>query len=159
MHLRVAGIEHESVVDGPGVRFVVFLQGCRHHCHGCHNKQTWNKTGGYEMTTGEIFRAVRQKELISGVTFSGGEPLDQARELAQLAEMLKHTGYNLWCYTGYTWEEAQGNPVLPYLDVLVDGPFMESEKSLDLLFRGSRNQRLIDVQESLKAGEVVLFKP
>ena len=158
--LRIAGIERESVVDGPGIRTVIFCQGCLKHCEGCHNPETWDLQGGTLVTVDEIVKVIRSNPLCHGVTYSGGEPFLQAEELFALSQMLKD--YEIAAYTGYTFEELflHGNKeqrdLLSVLDVLIDGPFVLSERTLDLSFRGSRNQRILNVPESLRAGHAVL---
>jgi anaerobic ribonucleoside-triphosphate reductase activating protein len=159
MKIRLAGIEKESVVDGPGLRFVIFVQGCTRHCIGCHNPDTWDFDGGQEMDTGEILSQIGGGRLIRGVTFSGGEPFELAAVCALLAEQIKTLGLDIVTYTGYTFEELQTKStadedvkrLLEATDILVDGPFIVEERDWDLPFRGSRNQRLILVHESLTA--------
>ena len=161
--LQVAGIVPESITDGPGIRFVVFCQGCPHHCPGCHNPQTWPFEGGTAMTPAQLWEQLRRDPLVRGVTFSGGEPFSQAGPLAQLAALLKEKKYEVASFSGWTFEallqKAAAEPdvaaLLAQLDVLVDGPFLEAEKSLALKFRGSRNQRILDVPASLAAGAPV----
>lgn len=159
--IRLAGIEPESTVDGPGVRYAIFVQGCEHHCKGCHNPQTWALDGGQVRGLGTLFTEIVYSPLVTGVTFTGGEPFLQARELSLLAAVLHDRKYNLWAYTGFTWDTLIKDPVrmelLKWLDVVVDGPFIEAKKSLELDFRGSSNQRIIDVHKSLKQGQVVLM--
>jgi len=155
--LNMAGLVRDSIVDGPGLRTVFFVQGCPHHCPGCHNPETWAFGGGTPMEEETLFAIVRDNPLCRGVTFSGGEPFAQAESLARLGRMLKEAGYEVASYTGYTFEqlmegtEAQ-RVLLETLDVLIDGPFLLEERTLELSFRGSRNQRILDVQESLRAG-------
>ncbi len=164
MELRVAGVIRESVVDGPGIRSVVFAQGCPRSCPGCHNPESIDPKGGKVLEDKEILEVLDKVRLIKGVTFSGGEPFMQARAFAQLGKRIKEKGLDLVTYTGYTWDELlnlgeQKPEVLELLrisDYLVDGPFVESEKDLNLAFRGSKNQRIIDVKESLKKSNVVL---
>lgn len=163
MKIRVAGIEKESVVDGPGLRFVIFTQGCNRRCVGCHNPDTWDFDGGQEMDTDEIFSQIEESRLIKGVTFSGGEPFEQAAACAWLAERIKGMDLDIVTYTGNTFEELQSKAfgdedvkrLLGATDILVDGPYLEEERDWDAPFRGSRNQRLVLVQESLAAGRVV----
>jgi anaerobic ribonucleoside-triphosphate reductase activating protein len=163
MKIRLAGIEKESVVDGPGLRFVIFVQGCTRHCIGCHNPDTWDVDGGQEMDTGEILSQIGEGRLIRGVTFSGGEPFELAAVCALLAEQIKTLGLDIVTYTGYTFEELQTKStadedvkrLLEATDILMDGPFIAEERDWDLPFRGSRNQRLILVHESLTAGMAV----
>ncbi len=162
--LRIADIIQDSIVDGPGMRLTVFTQGCPHHCPGCHNPQTWAPEGGKEVSVDEIIKKLTSNPLTDGVTLSGGEPYFQAAACAEIAERAHAEGYNVWCYSGYTFEEITEksktdeafNKLLSQTDVLVDGPFIAEEKSLTLKWRGSRNQRVIDVPKSLEAGSVVL---
>ena len=162
MELRVAGIVKESVVDGPGFRYVVFAQGCNHHCKGCHNPDTHALDGGYAVETESIIEDIKQSKYIDGVTFSGGEPFLQAEAFAHIAEKLKETGMNIVCYTGFTFEELitekdeKRMKLLSLTDMLIDGPYIEELKDLSLTFRGSRNQRIIDVKASLRENKVVL---
>ena len=158
--LDLAGIVNDSIVDGPGIRMTVFCQGCPHHCAGCHNPETWEFGCGTPMEVERIVDIVRTNPLCRGVTFSGGEPFAQAEGFGKLARLLKEMGYEVASYSGYTFEqllkgtEAQ-KKLLQSIDVLIDGPFVLSEKSLEISFRGSRNQRIIDVPKSLAAGEAV----
>ena len=159
--MRLAGIINDSIVDGPGIRTVFFMQGCLRHCPGCHNPQTWDMEGGKEFGVSELLAIVESNPLCHGVTLSGGEPFLQARELIPFVKALKERGYEVASYTGFLYEDLLNGTeatreLLGYLDVLIDGPFIESEKSLELNFRGSRNQRVINVPESLKARKVVL---
>ena len=159
--VKLAGIVPDSIVDGPGLRTTLFAQGCPHHCPGCHNPETWAFEGGTEATVDMILGIVLFNPLSRGVTFSGGEPFAQAEGFAQIAKALHETGnYEVASYTGYTFEELlSGTPaqraLLEQLDVLIDGPFIQVEKSLEIPFRGSRNQRIIHVPKSLAAGEAV----
>ncbi len=163
MKLRIAGLTKESVVDGPGIRFVVFVQGCSHHCPGCHNPETWDFTAGKELTVDELFAQIKDTRLLQGVTFSGGEPFAQAAALACLGKKVKELGLDIVTYTGYTFEElldmAKKNQdvreLLEISDLLVDGPYLAEERDLNLAFRGSRNQRIISVAASLKAKRAV----
>lgn len=158
--LRIAGAIQESIVDGPGIRYVVFTQGCPFHCEGCHNPQSWDMDGGLEVSLGVLFRELKGDPLITGVTFSGGEPFMQPEALAVFARVLKSQGYSIWSYSGFTFEKLlrddRRRELLSYLDCLVDGQFVLAEKSLELDFRGSRNQRIIDVPKSLASGSAVL---
>ena len=157
--ISVAGIVNDSITDGPGLRLTLFVQGCPRRCPGCHNPQTQPFEGGTPMEPEEIFRKISQNPLLSGVTFSGGEPFCQAEALLPLARKLKEAGYELAVYTGYLWEELLEDPVkrelLAFVDTLVDGPFLLAERDLSLRFRGSKNQRILDVQASLQAGTPV----
>lgn len=149
--LKVSGFEEESIVDGPGIRFVVFTQGCPHHCPGCHNPGTHDFHGGEMADTDGIMERFLEDPLLSGMTFSGGEPFCQPEPLCKLAGKVKETGKDVVIFTGYTLEqlEAMADPsvekLLGLCDLLVDGPFLESERDLDLVFRGSRNQRILDL--------------
>ena len=147
-------------MDGPGIRTAVFCQGCPHHCPGCHNPETWEFGVGTPMDVETVLEIVQSNPLCRGVTFSGGEPFSQAGELARLGRMLKEAGYEIASYSGYTFEEllsgtADQRALLETLDVLIDGPFLLSERSLELNFRGSRNQRVLNVPESLRTGRAV----
>ncbi|MBQ6362150.1 MAG: anaerobic ribonucleoside-triphosphate reductase activating protein [Lachnospiraceae bacterium] len=159
--LKLAGIAEDSIVDGPGIRTAFYVQGCPHHCPGCHNPETWDFSGGTEMEEETLLKIVKSNPLCRGVTFSGGEPFTQAEGLAKLAVLLKENGYEVASYTGFTFEQLYENGteaqrrLLSLIDVLVDGPFLMAEKSLELNFRGSRNQRVLNVPESLKAGKAV----
>lgn len=162
--IRLAGVETESVVDGPGLRGVVFFQGCPHQCPGCHNPETWDPDGGSLKTVEEIWRMLRYNPLLSGITISGGEPLLQPAGALALAQKTREAGGNVMIYTGFVWEEIMQrnspliNALLQETFLLVDGPFLEVEKDPALLFRGSRNQRLIDVQASLAGGAPVIWR-
>ena len=150
--LRVAGCVSDSIVDGPGMRYVVFVQGCPHHCPGCHNPETHDPAGGYLADVDEILRQVAADPLMSGVTFSGGEPFCQAEALCALGERVRALGKNIVVYSGYTLEQllqmGKDDPailrLLELADLLVDGPYVEEQRDLSLQFRGSSNQRLLD---------------
>lgn len=157
--IRISGIESESIVDGEGIQYVVFTQGCPHHCPGCHNPQTHPFGGGKLVLIEDILDDIsKRKDWIDGITLSGGEPFCQIYQCALIAEKAHQMGLSVWCYTGYLFEDLykQGIELLKHIDVLVDGPFVQAEKSLDLDFRGSRNQRVIDIPESLKEGVAIL---
>jgi len=166
MELRIAGLIRESVVDGPGIRSVVFAQGCPRFCPGCHNPEAIDPSGGRVVEHQEILDVIENTGLLRGVTFSGGEPFMQAEGFAQLGKQIKEKGLDIMTYTGYTWEELlhmgkKNRKVMELLsvsDYLVDGPFIETEKDLNLPFRGSRNQRVIDVRESLRKRDVILAR-
>ena len=158
--LDLAGIVGDSIVDGPGIRTCIFCQGCPHHCEGCHNPETWEFGIGTSISEERILEIVQSNPLCRGVTFSGGEPFAQAEGFARLARMLKAKGYEVASYSGYTFEQLlHGTPaqqeLLRCIDVLIDGPFALSERSLQLPFRGSRNQRILNVPKSLSAGTPV----
>ncbi|MCI8441739.1 MAG: anaerobic ribonucleoside-triphosphate reductase activating protein [Provencibacterium sp.] len=162
--IRVSGMVPESIVDGLGLRFTLFVQGCPHHCEGCHNPQTHPFAGGQEFSPEEIFGKIAESPLCQGVTFSGGEPFSQAAALLPLARLIRERGLNLCCYSGYTFEQlcemGKTQPAVLQLlgccDVLVDGPFILAERTLEKRFAGSRNQRVLDVKASLKKGKAVL---
>lgn len=158
--LDLSGIVSDSIVDGPGIRTAVFSQGCPHHCPGCHNPETWEFGCGTPMEEERILRIVQSNPLCRGVTFSGGEPFAQAAGFAKLARLLKGEGYEVASYSGYTFEQllagtAEQRALLAQIDILIDGPFVLGEKSLEISFRGSRNQRILDVPQSLAAGRAV----
>ena len=165
MLVRLAGIEPESIVDGPGYRFAVFVQGCPHACPGCHNPETHDFEGGKLVDTEEIIAHLGKNPLVRGLTLSGGEPMLKAQALLNVAKAAKARGMNVWCYTGYTYEQLMemNDPdqmaLLEQIDVLVDGPYIAAQRSLELLFRGSRNQRLIDMNKTRAAGEIALYDP
>lgn len=161
--MRIANTVSDSIVDGPGLRFAVFTQGCPHHCPGCHNPETFDPNGGREIPVEDLAAQIGGNPLIQGLTLTGGEPFAQAADCAKLAKAAHEAGWSVWTYTGYTLETilASENPawqeLLRSTDVLVDGPFRQEEKSYELSFRGSRNQRLIRVRETLEKGEPVLW--
>jgi len=164
--LRIAGIISESVVDGPGVRYVVFSQGCPHACEECHNPNTWDTQGGYEMTPREICKQIRKaSSSIKGVTLSGGEPFLQSAEMAELARRVHELGMDVVTYTGYVYEDLLGlepgepaiGQLLEQTDILIDGPFKKDQKDIGLRFRGSSNQRLIDMKATRQQNKVVLL--
>ena len=159
MEIRLAGIVNDSIVDGTGLRLTVFVQGCPHNCPGCHNPQTHSFDGGYMADTDDILVAAQKDPLLEGLTFSGGEPFMQPLPLADLAKKAHKAGYNIFCYTGFLYEDilkdADKRILLENVDFLVDGPFIEAQKSLLLNFRGSKNQRIIDVAKSLEANTVI----
>lgn len=159
--LYLAGITEDSIVDGPGIRTTYYAQGCPHHCRGCHNPETWDFAGGTPMAEETLCEIALSNPLCHGVTFSGGEPFSQAEGFLELAKLLKEKNFEVASYSGYTFEELlegteSQRELLACLDVLIDGPFLLEEKSLELNFRGSRNQRVINVPESLRQGKVVL---
>lgn len=161
--LDLSGIVSDSIVDGPGIRTTVFCQGCPHHCEGCHNPETWEFGCGTKVPLEGILEIVQSNPLCRGVTFSGGEPFAQAEAFARLAVMLKERGYEVASYSGYTFEQLLNGTkaqrkLLESIDVLIDGPYIQSQRSLELSFRGSRNQRILDVPASLNAGEAVITK-
>lgn len=149
------------MVDGPGFRTSIYCAGCNHQCPGCHNPQSWDFRGGKEMTVEQIMRVIEADPFTLGVTFSGGDPMYQAAGFAELARQIhRRTQKDIWCYTGFTFESLihdDQRELLSELDVLVDGPFIEKFSDPDLLFRGSYNQRIIDVPRSLAEGKVCLL--
>lgn len=162
--LRIAGTVNDSIVDGPGVRFTIFTQGCPHHCRGCHNPQTHDFNGGEVVTIESILKQIQDNPLLDGVTFSGGEPFCQAKPLYELALEIKKLGMNIIIYTGYVIEdllkiEGESNnfykELLSATDYLIDGPFELGKRNILLKFRGSSNQRIIDVQKSINEGKIV----
>jgi len=165
MQIRLAGIVKESVVDGPGIRMVVFVEGCGHHCPGCHNENTQDPAGGYESTVDEVIAQLPSNSLISGVTFSGGEPFLQAGALAAIGRAAKQRGLSIFTYTGFVFETllAQSRndeaiaALLSITDVLIDGPFILAQRDISLAFRGSANQRLLDIPASLQSSQAVAW--
>ncbi len=159
--LRLAGVIRESIVDGPGWRFVVFAQGCRHNCEGCHNPETHDFNGGYESSVERIVDAVKADKLLKGVTLSGGDPFEQAEGFSVLCKMVHDLGLDVVTYTGYTFEQlykgmtanAGWRHLLEETDILIDGKFQLENKSLNCKFRGSTNQRILDAKKSLEQGE------
>ena len=160
--IRILDIVEDTMVDGPGFRTSVYCAGCRHACPGCHNPQSWAFDQGREMSVGEIMRII-DADPYANVTFSGGDPMYQAAGFAELArEIHRRTNKDIWCFTGFTFESLineDQRELLAEIDVLVDGPFVQSLRDEDLLFRGSSNQRIIDVQASLYSGTTVLWQP
>lgn len=158
MTLRINGIVNDSIVDGEGIRLTIFTQGCPHHCPYCHNPQTHDFKGGYDIEIKKIISMMKENLLLDGITLSGGEPMEQADTCAILAEEAKKMGLNVWVYTGYTWEELQKESqkrLLCFTDVLVDGAFIYELRSLELRFKGSANQRIIDVPKSLQENRII----
>lgn len=166
MELRIAGTANDSIVDGPGIRYTIFTQGCPHNCKGCHNPQTHDFGGGELVDTDALLEKAKENPLLDGVTFSGGEPFCQAEALADLGRKLKAAGLNIITYTGYTFEhlyehraENGWGSLLEVTDYLIDGPFVLEQKDWVIKFRGSSNQRYIDCQASLKEGRAVECEP
>ena len=161
--IRLGGITANSVVDGPGLRTVVFLQGCPRRCPGCQNPELLDAGGGREATQEEVLQEIRGtlSPITRGITFSGGDPLMQPEALKELIARLREAfpRLDVWVFTGSRYEEVQHLPLLDQIDVLVDGPFEQDKKDLDLAFRGSANQRLIDVPKSRQTGRVVEWQP
>lgn len=189
--ISLYGTVPDSIVDGPGLRYAVFVQGCSHHCPGCHNPESQPAEGGTETTLAALLADIRANGLVHDVTLSGGEPFEQPKACAALAAELKRNGYGIWCYTGYLYDDLAGRAeaartqqaqreeagltgnaltegiaddlavgdLLDSIDVLVDGPFVESRKSLELKWCGSSNQRLIDVPATRRTGSIVEWQP
>lgn len=163
--IRVLEIIEETMADGPGLRISIYCAGCLHHCKGCHNPQSWDFDAGKWMTIDSILDIIKADEF-SNVSFSGGDPFYQVDAFTELARRIKaETNKNIWCWTGFTIEEIRADnhlaQMLPYIDTLVDGPFIEEQRDLQLLFRGSANQRIIHltpVKEDLCPGAVELLK-
>lgn len=161
MKIRLAAwLQPDSIVDGEGVRTVLWTQGCPHHCPGCHNASTWDFAGGEEVLVEDVIDGLKQLKNQDGITLSGGDPVCQSEACYVISKSAHEMGLNVWCYTGYTYEAMLVNPktkkLLEEIDVLVDGKFIEAEKSYDIYFRGSKNQRIIDVKQSLLEERVVL---
>lgn len=159
--ISVLSIIEDTMVDGPGFRTSIYCAGCRHKCPGCHNPQSWDFDGGHAMTTDDIMRVI-EADPYANVTFSGGDPMYQPEGFAELARAIRQrTKKNIWCYTGFTIEALMHNPrqraLLEQIDVLVDGPYIRSKRDESLCFRGSSNQRILDVPASLRAGRAVSF--
>lgn len=159
MELRIAGTVNDSIVDGPGIRFTIFTQGCPHHCEGCHNPQTHDFDGGEIVDTEELLEKIKGNPLLDGVTFSGGEPFCQAKALAAIGEQIKAWGLNIITYTGYEFEVLYENRdkndwgrLLEVTDILIDGKFILAQRDWNIKFRGSSNQRYLDCQNSLETG-------
>ncbi|MBO4811154.1 MAG: anaerobic ribonucleoside-triphosphate reductase activating protein [Prevotella sp.] len=159
--LSILSIIEDTMVDGPGFRTSIYCAGCRHQCPGCHNPQSWDINEGHAMGTDDIMRIIEADPFARGVTFSGGDPMYQPEGFAELACAIRQRTpqKDIWCYTGFVYEQLLANPrqraLLEQIDVLVDGPFLRSQRDETLCFRGSRNQRIIDVQASLARGQVV----
>ena len=157
MNMRIAGIVNDSIVDGPGLRLAIFAQGCPHHCPGCHNPESHDFAGGSDMDTEKIIARMDANPLLDGITLTGGEPFEQPDACRILADAAHARGLNVWGYSGYTFEQLCAVPekrrLLEACDVLVDGPFLLAERSLDLRFRGSKNQRVLKVSEMLAGSE------
>lgn len=157
---RIAGIISESIVDGPGIRYVIFMQGCLHNCKGCHNPETHDLNGGFIKEIEQIKKEITDNPLLDGITISGGEPFLQPKEALLLALFAKEKKLNVMVYTGFTYEQIVKDPIkkelLDNIDYLVDGPFILEEKSLLLNFKGSRNQRIIDINKTKQQEKIIL---
>lgn len=162
--IKIAGIVEESIVDGPGIRFVIFTQGCPHNCKGCHNPQTHDFNGGKNMDIDEIVSQINEDPLLKGVTLSGGEPFMQAKQLSNLVDKVDNK-LNIITYTGFKYEELlekanEDNSFMELLsrtDILIDGKFELENKKENLKYRGSSNQRAIDVKQSLSSGKIIEY--
>ncbi len=165
MILRLAGIKYESIVDGPGVRAACFVQGCSHRCPGCHNPETHDPAGGYSLEVDDLLRILSECRDIDGVTISGGEPFEQSTAVAALAAGIRQQGYNLVIYSGYTFdyllsmsrEDRSIRIILESTWLLIDGPYRQGERDLTLPYRGSANQRIIDLPLSLRTGKPLIW--
>ncbi len=160
--LRVFGIVEESIVDGPGIRFTIFTQGCPHNCFGCHNPKSHDFKGGTLILADDMLKKIKENPLLDGVTFSGGEPFMQVEPIIYLAKEIKKIGLNIIIYTGFLWEqiikEEKYMNLLQYVDILIDGKFQMDKKNLSLKFIGSENQRLIDVKNSIEKNSCIEIK-
>jgi anaerobic ribonucleoside-triphosphate reductase activating protein len=163
--MRLSGVTPESFVDGPGLRYVLFTQGCLHKCPHCHNSGSWKMDGGQEFSVKQVIRLLKQsKKKKRGITFSGGEPFLQAAELAKIAQTIRQMGWDVVTYTGFTYEELMEDKnddiqtLLSASDILIDGRYIHELRSPELQFRGSSNQRMIDVCETQKSGQIVLWE-
>ncbi|WP_196001087.1 anaerobic ribonucleoside-triphosphate reductase activating protein [Clostridium sp. 1001271B_151109_B4] len=163
--VRLAGIAYESLVNGPGMRRVFFAQGCKHKCEGCFNPETHSFDGGEIMNMDKLIKDVLDNPMLKGVTFSGGDPIEQAHSFAYMAKAFRSKNLSIWCYTGYTFEELLElmnsndgiNELLNNIDVLIDGKFELMNRNEELKFKGSTNQRIIDVKNSLSSGNVIVI--
>ena len=164
MEIRLSGIVEERIVDGKGIRFVVFTQGCPHNCKGCHNPQTHDFKGGYMEDTDKLFEMFQEDPILKGITFSGGEPFMQPKPLTELAKKVHSVRKDVTCYSGFTFEEILNSEnedrveLLKNIDVLIDGKFILEQRNLELSFRGSENQRVIDVKKSLSENKIILVE-
>jgi anaerobic ribonucleoside-triphosphate reductase activating protein len=163
--MRLSGITPESLVDGPGLRYVIFTQGCPHRCLHCQNPETWDNNAGTEFSVRQVARLFKQqKKKIRGVTFSGGEPFLQASELAEAALAARKIGWDVVTYTGFTWEQLLEDntdgvkALVSASDILIDGKYLHELRSIKLRFRGSSNQRVIDVAKTREKGHIVIWK-
>ena len=158
--IRLFGLVTDSIVDGPGFRVSIFTQGCPHHCEGCHNPGSHDPAAGKEWTLDEVEKKFTGNPLLDGITLTGGEPFQQPAACAELARRAHQKGLNVWSYSGYTYEKLRKlaqrdegvNALLSEIDVLVDGPFLLKERSLELLYCGSKNQRIIDMKKTRETG-------
>lgn len=164
--IRLAGIVRESIVDGPGIRFTVFCQGCPHACEGCHNPETHDFAGGKDVSIDRLLEEIEKDKLLAGVTFSGGEPFCQPEAFLELGRKVKDLGLSITIFSGYTLEQlreigmqrAAISELLEITDILIDGPYVKALRDLTLQFRGSSNQRIIDMNETRKMGETIIWR-
>ena len=159
--LSILNIVHDTTVDGPGFRTAIYAAGCTHQCPGCHNPQSWNMANGKLYSIENLLKIIQEDEF-ANVTFSGGDPLFQVEGFTELARRIKNeTKKNIWCYTGFMYEQiVKSNKllhILPFIDVLVDGQYINAKRDESLIFRGSSNQRLIDIQKSLSENRTILW--
>ena len=164
MNIRISGVINDSIVDGPGLRYTIFTQGCPHMCEGCHNPESQDFNSGQVIDTEYLLNEIKSNPLLNGVTLSGGEPFSQPEACSVIAKSVNELGLSVWTYTGYTIEELlkenyrERIELLKYTDVLIDGQFVLSKRSLELDFCGSTNQRLIDVKKTMSTGNIVLWE-
>lgn len=173
--IRIAGLEKESIVDGEGIRYVIFTQGCNHNCLGCHNPESHDFNGGTLIDDTVILNDIKNNCLLDGITLSGGDPMFQAKDLINIVKQCKENKMSIWLYTGFTFEQflkfkrhdkenvdtritKDMIELLKYIDIVVDGPFVMELKTMEKPYVGSSNQRIIDVQKSLRTGKIVLYK-
>jgi anaerobic ribonucleoside-triphosphate reductase activating protein len=162
MDLRIAGIVKESIVDGPGIRYTIFTQGCKHNCKGCHNPETHSLDGGKTISTQKVIEEISQNPLLQGVTLSGGEPMLQPEPLIEIAKAVREQNKDIFIYSGFTFEQiVEGKDekrieLLKLCDIMIDGKFDIEKRNLMLKFRGSENQRIIDLQKSFQTKKLVL---
>ena len=162
MEIRLSSkLQIGSISDGDGIRAVLWTQGCPHKCPGCHNPKTHDYNGGFVLDASELIKELSKHSYLDGITFSGGEPFEQPEALIEVAKAAHKVGLNVWSYTGYTYEQITSDKrkmaLLEHIDVLVDGPFILSLKTLNKKFRGSSNQRIIDVKQSLKENRAIVI--
>lgn len=161
--IRLAGLVQDSIVDGYGIRMSIFTQGCPHNCKGCHNPQSHSFEGGYEEKISELYQKCKSNPLLKGITLSGGEPFCQAEKFIPLCRSVHELGMDVWAYSGYTYEELlagavpYGKELLSHIDVLVDGPYKEEQANLLLWYRGSENQRVIDIKRTKETGNICMM--
>ena len=159
--MKILDIVHDSIVDGIGLRTVIFFAGCPHKCKNCHNPESWDINNGYDITKEQIIEEIKNNPITQGITLSGGDPFYQAEEVKELAKELKTLSYNIWIYTGYTFEEIyygddkSAKELLELCDVLIDSKYIDELKDLRLAFKGSSNQRIIDIQETIKNNKII----